>query len=252
MAWLLFTAGVAQEEEEEELPWSVDVGARYLSKYTNYGIDLGQDRAAMPFGFGISHRSGFTFSSEVVNVLGSSGGIQQSSISLEYERSLSALISLSFEFSHYFYRSDTLSALSGLSNSLSANADFDLEIVSISVFYDVYLGGSSANYFGVSASGYVSAGDVTVVPLLQVGFVSQDIQGTFLKSNRGKPKAQIGSAIQSVTGMSNASFLLVLLYPAGQGFTASFTPSFVYSPSELATRTSQFIWSVGIRYTREF
>ena len=249
----LYTAGKGQErDEQEEFPWTVDVGARYVSRFTNHGIDLGQDQAALPFGFGISHRSGFSATGEAVNVLGPAGGIQQSSVALEYDRSLSDLLSVSFEFNHYFYQSDTLNVLSGLSNSFSVNADFDFESVSISVFYDLYLGGGGANYFGMSVSGYFTSGELVAVPLLQVGFVSQQVQGTFLKANRGKPRTQIGTVAQTITGMSNTSVLMILMYPLGEGFSVSLTPSFVYSPSELSTRSSQFIWSAGIKYSLDF
>jgi len=244
--------GQENEEEEEESPWAAEVGIRYLSKFTNYGVDLGQDRAAMPIGCGITHLSGLGLSAEVVNVLGSSGGIQQSSLSLEYDRPLSELLSVSFELSHYFYKSDTLNALSGLSNSLSVNADLDFGSLSLSVFYDLYLGGAGASFFGASVTGFYSVQELVVVPLLHLGFVSQEVQGAFLKSNRGKSKALIGSTAQSVTGLSNVSLLVVLLYPFGEGFSASLTPSLLYSPSELSTHTSQFVWSAGIKYSREF
>lgn len=249
---LFFTGVTAQEEDDQDLPWSVHVGARYVSRFTNYGIDLGQDNAALPLAIGVSHSNGLSFTGEAVNVFGPTGGFQQSSIALEYERSLSDLFTVSLEFTHFFYRSDTMNVLSGLSNSLSINADVDFESVSVSVFYDMYLGGTGASYFGVSASGYFAFGDVVGVPVFQLGFVSQEVQGTFLKSNRGKSRAQIGTGAQSVTGISNASLLLVFLYPLGQGFSASLTPSFIYSPSELARRTSQFIWSAGIRYSVDF
>ena len=254
LAFLILNAtAVAQEEDEqEELPWTFDAGAGYTSKFTKHGVDLGQDQAALPFGCGISHRSGFGLTGQAVNILGSDGGIQQSSVALEYDRSLSDLLSVSFELTHHFYQSDTLNALSGLSNSFSTSVDFDFESVSISLFYDLYLGGGGANYFGVSASGYFALGNLVAVPLVQVGFVSQEVQGSFLKSNRGRPKAQIGTVAQTITGMSNTSVLLALSYPLGQGFSVSFTPSFVYSPSELSTRSSQFIWSTGIRYSRDF
>jgi len=91
-----------------------------------------------------------------------------------------------------------------------------------------------------------------VIPFAQATFVSQTVSALFLKSSKGKSKAQIGTADVSISGLSSLSLLVVFSYPVVEGLSASFTPAFTYTPTDLAARSSQLVWSAGLTYSMEF
>ena len=248
---VLVDPAFSQEEDEGGI-WSVTTGVKYLSKFTSNGVDLSQDQPALSLKAGIAHVSGLSLEVNPVIVLGSNGGYQQSSFALAYEKSLTTIVALGFEFAHYSFKSDTANALAGLANSFSANFDFDLDPISISLSYSRYLGGGGANYFSAGISTFQTFGDLVVIPLAQATFVSQSVSALFLKSNKGKSKAQLGTADVSVSGLSSLSLLVVFSYPVLEGLSASFTPAFSYTPTELAARSSQLVWSAGLAYSLEF
>ncbi len=248
----MLTFPALSQEEDEGGIWSVTTGAKYLSKFTSNGVDLSQDQPALSVNAGIAHASGLSLAVNPVIVLGSNGGYQQSSFALAYEKSLTTFVALGLEFAHHSFKSDTANALAGLANSFSVNCDFDLDPTSVSLSYSRYLGGGGANFFSAGISTFITFGDLVVIPLAQATFVSQTVSPLFLKSNKGKSKALLGTADVSVTGLSSLSLLMVFSYPVMEGLSASFTPAFTYTPSELAARSSQLVWSAGLSYSMEF
>ena len=68
-----------------------------------------------------------------------------------------------------------MSALAGISNSLTVGATLDVKRILISASYNLYFGGASANYFvaGVSMSGRLW--NMTIQPARQVSFASQTV-----------------------------------------------------------------------------
>ncbi|MBF8247500.1 MAG: hypothetical protein HW374_300 [Bacteroidetes bacterium] len=246
------TVPVLSQEEDDGGIWSVTSGVKYLSKFTNNGVDLSRDQQALSLSAGIAHASGLSFEVNPVIVLGSNGGYQQSSFALAYEKSFATIVSLGLEFAHYSYKSDTANALAGLANSFSVDLDFDLDPTSISLSYSRYLGGGGASFFSVGISTIRMLGDLAVIPVAQATFANQTVSAIFLTSNKGKSKAQIGTADVSISGLSSLSLLVVFSYPLVEGLSASFTPAFTYTPTELAARSSQFVWSAGLTYSMEF
>lgn len=248
----VLTAPALSQEEDEDGIWNVTTGVKYLSKFTNNGVDLSQDQPALSLNAGIAHAWGLSLGVNPVIVLGSDGGYQQSSIALAYEMSFATIVTLGFEFAHYSFKKDTVNALADLKNSFSVDFDLDLDPTSVSLSYARYLGGGGASFFSAGISRLINFGDLVVLPLAQATFISQSVSPLFLKSNKGKTKVQLGTTDATVSGLSSLSLLVVFSYPVVEGLSVSFTPDFTYTPTELSARSSQLIWSTGFTYSIEF
>lgn len=244
------------QEDEEDQSWSASAGIRFMNRYTNYGIDLSNDQPAWSPSVSLDHTQGFNAGFEGVWTMGANGGLQRWSVSAGYAMSLSNLFSLSIDFSHYQYQNDTANVLAGLSNSLSLSAELDLDVVSLSTSIDQYLGGPGATYFGFDASGFVEAGDLLIVPLAQVTFVSQEVSTSRTKpggGGKGPGATSVSSSTVILTGISSVSIHGVLVYPLYEGLTLTAHPAMVYSPkAEVSTQTTQFVLSLGVKYTFPF
>jgi len=248
----------AQEENEEEegaQNWSFSAGAKYLSRYTTYGVDMSQDQPALSFDAGMFHASGFNFGAEAISTLGSSGGYRQSSVHVGYSHSFGEKWTALGMYTYHSYQSDTLSALAGLSSSLSFGLVYHLGPVNLSASYNMYFGGGTANYLSLGATSSFEVRDLSIEASTEASFASQTVDATLLPKNRGqgKGKQQQGSQLTTtVTGMSSLGVVVTLSYPVGKGFTASLTPSYLYSPTDLSTRSSQFLWYAGLSYSVDF
>lgn len=227
-----------------------------MNRYTNYGLDLSQDRSALSYDLAIAHESGFSLSTGAVQTLGAGSALQQWSAGLGYEWRLSESFLLSGEYTHYVYADDSVNVLAVLTNGVSFSAELSLEVVDVGFSYDTFLGTNSASYVSLDLSSFHQLGDMSIVPLAQVTFMSQRVESRLLKSNKGgmgKGGPASTSAVTTVTGLSNFSVHLVLIYPIVEHVSLSFHPSYQYSPkTEVTARTSQFIWSAGLRYSFDF
>lgn len=251
------TPTIAQEEKPAP-PWEATVGTRFLSQYVSYGIELSDRNPALQPFFSLAHSSGLGLEFDGIYVLGGSQRFQQWSLALAYEHTFSDWLTLGAEFSHFEYQSDTVSILSSLSNSLSFSFDADFDILSVGLSYDTFFGTRSgpnnASYFGINVSTVESWGDLTFVPLIQATWMSQEVLATLAKnkgqSGKALPKAGAVATTVSVTGLSSVSIHCITVYSLSGGLSLSFNPYFLYAPkSELSTRSSQFLFSLGITYS---
>ncbi len=252
---VLFSLSVAVPAEvwsQDDPEWGASANIRYLSRYNAYGIDL-SDTPAASLSAGVSHRSGFALGVGALRTMGSAGELQHWSVAVGYERSVSEVLSLNAEFEHYEYANDSANVLAALANSISFGADLDFDPVTIGVSYDVYLGPSSASYFSFNVSSFYDLGPVYLVPLVQLTFMSQEVENRLLMDGKGKKSVSAGTSGTSVTGLSSLSLHAVLILPIAEGLNFSLHPYFLYSPkSELSSNSSRLLWSAGLRYSLEF
>ncbi len=245
-------------DEDEDQSWSASAGAKYLSRFTTYGIDLSQNRSAVALEAELGHEIGLSFGAEAYSMLGTDGGYQQSSFHIGYERSVSEAVTLSGVYTYHNYKNDSLNVLAGISSTLTLGGSLKLKGVAIGASYSIFFGGGSADYLETSISTSRQIGKLAIAPALQASFASQTVDQRLLPKNRGKGLGRknqqgAGSALTTtITGLSNLSILVPFSYPLGKGFTASLTPSYVYSPTELAATKSQFVWTAGIGYSVDF
>lgn len=259
---ILVTTGTSFAQDEEPAnPWNISVGSRYMNRYTNYGLDLSQDRAALGYDLTVAHENGFSLSAGTVQTLGTGSALQQWSVGLGYEWRVSESFLLSGEYTHYAYADDSVNVLAALSNGVSFSAELSLDVVDVGFSYDTFLGTNSASYFSLDLSSFHQFSNITILPFAQITFMSQSVENRFLKTNKtgmgkgGPPSNSTTStsSVTTVTGLSNFSVHLVLIYPIVDRLSISFHPSYQYSPkAEVAARTSQFIWSAGLRYSFDF
>ena len=247
-----------KEEEEAEQPWNLSLSANYLSRFTRLGVDLGQDQPALSVAGGVTHMSGVGMGAEAINTLGTNGGYEQSSFHLGYQRSIGMGVTLSGLYTYYSYKSDTLSPLSALSSTIALGASIDLKVITLSASYNAFFGGGSANFLSVGASSVIHLGELEVDPSVQAGFVSQSLDIGLLPKNRGKGLGKGGgkkgasATTTTITGLSDLTLAVGFSYPLGNGFSATLTPSYVYSPTDLAARSSQLLFTGGISYSLDF
>lgn len=261
LSLLLFATGTlwAQDEEPESL-WNATAAVRYMSRHTNYGLDLGGERAAMGYDASLAHANGFTLSAGAIKTLGGGGELQQWSLGVGYDIEVSDAVSLSATFTHYEYSNDSVNVMAGLNNSMSFSVDLSFDVFDLGFSYDAFLGSNSASYYAIDVSGFEQVGKLSIVPLAQITFLAQDVENRLLKSNKGSGKgssspasSSSGISTTSVTGLSSLSLHLVMIYPIADHLSLTFHPYFLYSPkAEVSTQTSQVIWTVGLRYFIDF
>lgn len=249
IAFFVLSENLVAQDEEPSREWDLSVAGRYHSLYTNYGLDLSNDRSALGYEFGVTHLSGFSTTVNAIQTLGAGGQLQQWSLGIGYDWQASEWVVLSAEYTHYEYSNDSVNVLAGLSNGLSFSLELSLGDVDLGFSYDTFLGSNSASYYGMDLSGYYKFKDLMIVPLAQVTFMAQEIQNSLL--NPGKKGSSSGTTTTStVTGLSSFSIHLVLVYPLLEQLSLSAHPSFLYSPkAEVSSRASQFVWSVGFRFS---
>jgi hypothetical protein len=254
---VIFTLAIpllAQEEDEEDQPdstkWHFTIGAKYLSHYVTYGVDLSDGRAAFQPSLKFSHASGASAGFNTVRTLGSDGALQQWTLNLGYEHPLTSWLTGGVDFSHTKYQSDTVNILASLANSVTVSLDAEFDPVSVGVSYDRFFGSAGASYLGLTIAGTFEWGDVIVMPMIGTTWMSQDVQTALLRQNKGQGKSKtLGSLTTSVTGMSSLSLNVIAIYPLGHGFMFTLSPSFLYSPkAEVSSSSSQLLFTAGISY----
>ncbi len=266
--------GVAQEEDstdEESTAWTAAVHALYSSRDNTGGVDMSNELAAFQYGAQIEHSSGFSFGVAAENLLGSGGGFVKWGATLGYAYTTLSWMNLSGEFSYFKYEDDSLNAIANLTNSLTLGISFPNRIVSVGFTYNSYFGGGSASYYGFNLDRSYSKGDFTANPSLNFSFISQTIDQKRLVSykrnvhaaaaaGKGKGFGGGGNTVTTsssnsvtVTGLSGITLSAALSYDLGNGLSVNAQPSYVYSPkAELAAYTNQFLWSLGVTYSRDF
>lgn len=230
--------------------WSASFGTNYISRHVAYGLDLSES-PAIGFSADLGHSSGFTLDAGALRTLGSGGELQNWSVGIAYELTLAETVTLSAGFTHHDYSSDSANALASLSNSVSFGVGADFGTVSVGLSYDRYLGGEGASFYGADFSSFLELGPFAIVPLAQMTFVSQEVEGLFLKGNK-KGGGISTSTTSTVTGLSSFSLHAVIVLPVLDGLSATFHPYYLYSPSDLSSASSRFVWSLGARYSVEW
>ena len=103
----------AQDNRNKD--FRLSFAAKYLSRFTTYGIDLANESAALGLSSSLSHSSGFYGDAYFTNPTDSDVDAQQISLDIGYEKEFSEVFTLSGEFSQYFFSSDTANILSNFS-----------------------------------------------------------------------------------------------------------------------------------------
>ena len=146
--------------------------------------------------------------------------------------------------------------LSGIVNELSIGGSLEVSKFLFSFTYNAYFGGGTADYLTMGVLANYNIGELTLEPSVQLSFASQTVDETLLPKNRGKGKGNkqgvTSTVTTTITGLSNLSIALAFRHPLGKGFVTSVTPSYVYSPTDLAASASQYILTVGLEHSIDF
>jgi hypothetical protein len=266
---LIFLAGPlerihAQDEskDNEESSWTVSAHGKYLNKDNSRGVDLSNDLATFQYGVGIEHSSGVSLDLGAANLLGSGGGFERWEVALGYSYIATSWMVFSGELTQFKYQDDSLNAVANLTNSLTLGLSFPTTIVNVGLSYNSYFGGGSASYFGLNFDRSFQQQKFTVNPSLNFSFISQTIDQKRLVSYKKNVKAAgkgggnsgvtISSTSVTLTGLSGMTLAVGLSYDLGSGFTVNAQPMYVYSPrAELASNAGEFLWSVGLTFSRD-
>lgn len=249
------TINILNAQDSRKPDFRLSLGAKYLSRFTAYGIDLAQESAAYGLSASLGHTSGFYTDAYFTNPTNTSVDAQQISFGIGYAKEFSELFSLSAEFSQYFFSSDTSNILSQFSNSIAVNAGFDLGAVDLGLSYDQFLGESGASYFGLDISTFLEVGPLYILPLYQAVFMSQTVDESILAKSKGKKKdiQATTATTTTISGLANSIITVAVIYPAIQNLSVSFTPSLIIGHNDdLSSESSQFVWNAGIRYRFNF
>ncbi len=242
--------------DEQDQPWNVSSGAQYYSKYTSYGIDLSEDRSAFSLESEISHHSGLSAGVEAFAITGTDGGYENSSFHLGYEYLIDTSNSVKGTYTYHSYKTDTLSVLAGISNTLTLGGTCKVSKILFSASYNLFFGGGTANYVTAGVSANSDIGLLILEPSVQLTYASQTVSQSLLPKNRGKGKGDTkgttSNLTTTITGLSNLNISLAFHYPLGSGFVASAMPAYVYSPTDLAFTANQFVVTLGLEHSIDF
>lgn len=237
----------AQEEPEaaEDPAWTGSLSFRAQSRLAQYGLEAAPEGVTFVAGGGISHRSGFSF--DLSTAWQPSPWIMQRfTASAEYEWTLSEVWVLGASIERSWYPTGSVNPLATSPLSISISGGYDGEVWSLGAGFDRYLGGEGASYISVDASVFVAMEGFNLLPLATASFGTQTVASAILQ--RGKGKTQVGSSsVSTITGLSSADVFLVIQVPLGSGWSCSAMPGVSYTPSDLASTTTRFTWSLGIR-----
>ena len=250
--FILVLSATLAAQDSEEADFNLSIAAKYLNRFTSYGIDMAGESPAIRTSATLSHQSGLY--TDVYYTMPTSSSIEkgeQGTIDIGYETEFSETFSFYAEFAHYYYNNDTINVFSQYSNSLSLNASIDLEFMELGFSYDRFLGSNGASYFSFDISTFQEIGPVYLMPMLQMVFMSQTVEDRYL--DKGKGNKGTGSeviATTTLTGLSSTSLTLVVAYPVFSGLTISIVPSLIfYHQNELSVDSSRFLWNAGLRYS---
>jgi hypothetical protein len=245
------TPGYGRSKKQADSPWDLSAGVDYLSRYFKYGIDLGADQPALDWHIDVTHKQGWVFGGDLATVMDGSS-FEEGLLYGGYEYSFSDNFFLRGEFSHSFYSDDSANVIASLSNEVSLEAGLEFDPLAITFSYEHFFDDVGANYYGVNVLSAFETGKFVITPTLDISFISQTVPNAVLikYKQKGKKSIALNGTSQAVSGLDGFQISVEGMYELGSGFSAVFTPSFVYSPqSDLAFRTTQFIWTVGIAYS---
>ena len=235
--------------QNDEPAFNFSVGSKYYSRFTAYGISLSGDNPAWGLNAGVGHSSGLYGDIFYTRSLNTENNEQQVALDIGYELEFSPRFSMYAEYGHYQFSSDTLHAFAQFSNSLSLNANIDLSIFDLGLSYDRFFGGSGASYFSIDVSTFQDLGPCYLLPMLQMVFMSQEVEDRYLDQGKGKKKDEETVVTTTLAGLSNTMLMVVAILPVIDHLNITLVPAFIfYHQDELSVNSTQFIWNVGIRY----
>lgn len=228
------------------------VGSKYQSRFTSYGIEMANESPAIGLNLSVSHASGFYSGASFVHPVESDLDANQILIDIGYEKEVSSFFLFSIEFNQYFFSNDTLSLLSGFSNSINFNTDFSFEKFDVGFSFDQFLGESGATYFSFDVSRFIEIKPFYVLPIAQIVFLSHEVDNpNLLKGKSGKKKSPQITDTENVTltGLATTIVTVAAIYPASEKFSISLIPSLIISHQEdLSADILNFVWSIGFKY----
>jgi len=234
-------------QDSRNTNFRLSFAAKYLSQFTEYGIDLAEESTAYGLSTSLIHTSGLYADGYFTNPTSTAVDAQQISFDVGYEKEFSDLFSLSAEFSQHFFRSDTANILSQFSNALSVNADLSLVLFDIGFSYDQFLGESGASYFSLDISTFHEVGPLYVLPLYQAVFMSQSVDESILLKTKGKKKdSQTTSATTDVSGLANSIITIAAIYPVMNNLSVSFSPTLIIGHNENLSSESTQLFGISV------
>lgn len=242
----LTTALGQTETDEVSSPWSGSVSVRAMSRLSEYGLDAAPERVTYLVGGSVEHEWGVTMSLSAA-LQPDPWTAQRTSLSGEYEFTLSEPWTLGLSLTRSWYPAGSTNPLASSPTSAGLALSYDGELWSFGADLDRYFGGEGATYASVDASVFLAADGFSVLPIASVSFGSQTVAASSLKRNgKGRNTSGIATAT-TVTGVSSVEGMVVLIIPLGDGWSVSAMPGLMMTPSDLASASTRFTWSVGLR-----
>ncbi|MCU0454343.1 MAG: hypothetical protein MUE68_11875 [Bacteroidetes bacterium] len=225
--------------------WFGSLSLRAMSRLSQYGIDAAPERITFVAGGRLACEGGFS--------LGLSAAIQpdpwtaqRTSLMGEYELAVSEAWNLAFSLVRTWYPAGSTNPSASSPTSATIAVAFDGDVWSFGADLDRYFGGEGATYASVDASLFIAGEGFSVLPIVSLSVGSQTVTASSLKRDRGR-NAGLVSTTATVTGLSSIDGMVVLIVPLGNGWSVSAMPGLMYSPSDLASSSTRFTWSLGLR-----
>ncbi|MBI3258143.1 MAG: hypothetical protein HYZ54_01490 [Ignavibacteriae bacterium] len=243
-------ADSTEESDTLEPKWSAGAGINFKNQQLKNGVDLSGGKPVIGSSVDISHAIGLGLSFNSAHRLENGGAtFQDLSIGLNYTYEVASWVDLSVDVTRYKYSSDTTNALAAQTGSISLTADFYFEKLILDFSLDRYLGTDKQTYFTFASLYLLKYHDLRITPLASISAVTYQIETKRTKIKKGTTQSVTKRAFSLSSILASVAFT----YPIYSGFSAKFTPAFVYSPlDDLSSKHSQVIATLGISYSIDF
>jgi hypothetical protein len=238
----------AQTEDEQEgadPAWSGSVSLRALSRLSQYGLDSAPERVTTVVGGTIAHVSGFSLGVSTA-LQPDPWKVQRTSLTAEVELALTDRWTLGLSLVRSWYPAGSTNPFAASPTSATVDLSYDGDLWSFGADLDQYFGGEGATYASVDASVFLAGDGFSVLPIVSLSFGSQTVTSGTLKRGTGRATT-VATTATTVTGLSSIDGMVVFIVPLGDGWSVSAMPGVMYTPSDLASTTTRFTWSVGVR-----
>jgi hypothetical protein len=214
---------------------SIVLSFGYNSLVAYQGRDNGVSQYAVMPSLGYHHASGLFVSGSASLVSQPTGQWDNGSLSLGYERDLSACLSIQTSYTHYWYRKDSEEASSNINNSVMGDAALFLAGILLDVNGNLDFGSSSEISLGMAIGYRISCGSLfsripaTVEPRFSAFYGQQDgAEIIITQTNIAKNKPAVvttTTTARKIFGIMDYQIGLPLKLSLGR---ESITPQFIY------------------------
>ncbi len=239
-------SGIYNEEETEPEPaWELDARLDYDSWRVRRGLEFSRNLPSLTPSVLLTHESGLSAEIDAMSSYGKIWRFTLWSLILGYEHEFTDWATASIQFTRYRYQDKEENAVASKFNSWTLIGNFDARVCAIDLTFDLYPGDDAALYVTLDVSKEFELGDVTITPLFETCYLTENFQ---VELPPPAPPKDL-----SLHGFATLSLQCEIAWQATDQLAFSFNPQFTRFPIiEVATKARGFSTTLSAVYTFEF